>query len=647
MNLDGPTLRLARDARAGAEALAHRPAFAIGPLRVHPSACRIRWGDGPERSLQPLAMRVLTALAEARGETCSRDDLLATCWNSRIVGDDAIHRVISHLRRDLLAVAGDALRIDTIARVGYRLRIVEGAAALDEHVRETGTAQSVPSRAKRRWLWPGLGAAAAVAVAAAAWPYPSPVGTTIAVEPVVGAEAGTRRLADDLTAELARLASPMVGLTFVETGQAVREPDLILRVSLGRSAAGPNSHVRLVDGETGAVVWSRDFEAQGQSPDALRERMAYAVAGLIHCGLDRSTEAYGEPVSRRLYLSACDALNEGDWPRAHAYSEQIVALRPDIAASWACLATTTIAGDPTVRGSKDAAAKRAMAYARKALAVDSHSGMAHLALARALDSQGRSNFSALEKGMKLDPDHGPLQAFYSAALKRAGYMDAAVEPIQRAAALQPNSKLLYDALFYTTLLDGRRAEAVAMNRRMQRLWRDDPLVVSQRSALVSQAPDPAAALRELGEGSPAVHGLSGTALELLRWSAAPGGYEWARFDRLAEREAASDSDAAWTMAYMATRMGDQRRALVWLKRAPVDRSGAWEVLFSPQAAELRRDRQFFAKMAEIGLVAFWQARGQWPDFCSEDGLRYDCRQEARRLATQAPGNGRYSGRYPV
>src|SRR3569833_3484681 len=82
MNLDGPTLRLARDARAAGEALAHRPAFAIGPLRVHPSACRIRWGDGPDRPVQPLAMRVLTALADAQGEAYSRADLLAACWNA-------------------------------------------------------------------------------------------------------------------------------------------------------------------------------------------------------------------------------------------------------------------------------------------------------------------------------------------------------------------------------------------------------------------------------------------------------------------------------------------------------------------------------------------------------------------------------------
>lgn len=639
-------LRLARDARAAGEALAHRPAFAIGPLSVHPSACRIRWSDGPERSLQPLAMRVLTALAEARGETCSRDDLLAMCWDSRIVGDDAIHRVISHLRRDLRAVSGDGLRIDTIARVGYRLRIMDGAAAADAIGTQPPRAPSAsPSLARRWWLPTVVAGVVVVTATAAMWPHPSAGGTTIAVEPVVGAEAGTGRLADDLTAELARLASPMVGLTFVEAAQADRRPDLILRVSLGRSAIGPDSHVRLVDGETGAVVWSRDFEAQERSPDALRERIAYAVGGLIHCGLDRSTDAYGEPVSRRLYLSACDALNEGDWPRARAYGEQIVALRPDIAASWACLAATMVAADPIGRGAEDAVAKRAMTYARKALALDAHSGMAHLALARALDRQGRSSFSALEKGMTLDPDHAPLQAFYSQALMRAGYMDAAVEPIQRAAALQPNSKPLYDLAFYTMLLGGRRAEAVALNSRMQRLWADDPLVVAQRSALVAQAPDPTTALKKFDEGSP--DGLSGSAHELLRWSTAPSGYEWARFDRLAEHEFASDSDAAWAMAYLATRMGDQRRALAWLERAPADRSGAWVVLFSPPAAELRRDRRFFAKMAEVGLVTFWQARGQWPDFCSDDGLRYDCRQEARRLAARAPADSRFSGPSPI
>ncbi|MDP3673612.1 MAG: hypothetical protein Q8R44_00710 [Novosphingobium sp.] len=56
------------------------------------------------------------------------------------------------------------------------------------------------------------------------------------------------------------------------------------------------------------------------------------------------------------------------------------------------------------------------------------------------------------------------------------------------------------------------------------------------------------------------------------------------------------------------------------------------LLFWPEVAPLRRDPRFFQALAELGLVDLWHARNQWPDFCSEPGLRYDCRTEAARIA---------------
>ncbi|WP_297695100.1 hypothetical protein, partial [Phenylobacterium sp.] len=42
--------------------------------------------------LEPRVMQVLVALARERGEIVSRDDLIASCWAGRIVGEDAINR---------------------------------------------------------------------------------------------------------------------------------------------------------------------------------------------------------------------------------------------------------------------------------------------------------------------------------------------------------------------------------------------------------------------------------------------------------------------------------------------------------------------------------------------------------------------------
>lgn len=69
--------------------------------------------------LEPLVMQVLVALAAARGDTLSRDDLIAACWGGRAVTDDALNRVISRLRA--LSRSFGGFRVETITKVGYRL----------------------------------------------------------------------------------------------------------------------------------------------------------------------------------------------------------------------------------------------------------------------------------------------------------------------------------------------------------------------------------------------------------------------------------------------------------------------------------------------------------------------------------------------
>ena len=67
--------------------------FALGALKVSPSTREVI-RDGQRESLEPKAMQVLVALHQAEGRVVSRDELIARCWDGRIVGEDAINRVI-------------------------------------------------------------------------------------------------------------------------------------------------------------------------------------------------------------------------------------------------------------------------------------------------------------------------------------------------------------------------------------------------------------------------------------------------------------------------------------------------------------------------------------------------------------------------
>ena len=105
--------------------LARQPAFDLGPLRVCPETRSVT-RDGREEVLEPRVMQVLVALAEAGGHVVARDDLVERCWNGRIVGDDAINRVISRLRRLAEGAGRDIFAIETVTKVGYRLRRLDG-----------------------------------------------------------------------------------------------------------------------------------------------------------------------------------------------------------------------------------------------------------------------------------------------------------------------------------------------------------------------------------------------------------------------------------------------------------------------------------------------------------------------------------------
>ncbi|WP_144097001.1 winged helix-turn-helix domain-containing protein [Croceicoccus sediminis] len=101
--------------------LAHEPDFTAGPLTVLPRTRELVGPDGDRIVLEHRVMQVLIAIARVDGEIVTRDDLIETCWNGRIVGEDALNRVISRLRKALARVGDGAARIETLQKVGYRL----------------------------------------------------------------------------------------------------------------------------------------------------------------------------------------------------------------------------------------------------------------------------------------------------------------------------------------------------------------------------------------------------------------------------------------------------------------------------------------------------------------------------------------------
>jgi len=110
----------------GAINLAAVTDFTLGSLRVQPSRRRVSAG-AREELVEPRVMQALVALAQAGDAVVSRDALIDRCWGGRIVGDDAINRCIAKVRRLAETAQPAAFSIETVSKVGYRLRVARAA----------------------------------------------------------------------------------------------------------------------------------------------------------------------------------------------------------------------------------------------------------------------------------------------------------------------------------------------------------------------------------------------------------------------------------------------------------------------------------------------------------------------------------------
>ncbi len=154
--------------------LAHEPDFCLAAMVVRPSLREIE-ADGHVETIEPRVMQALVARVRAKGNVVSRDTLIALCWRGRVVGDDAINRCIAKLRHVAEHPDSAPFTVETVPRVGYRLRLAEPAAppaaGTDAAEPILSVAATMPlgfERPRRRFAM-AMSALCAVVMAAAVW----------------------------------------------------------------------------------------------------------------------------------------------------------------------------------------------------------------------------------------------------------------------------------------------------------------------------------------------------------------------------------------------------------------------------------------------------------------------------------------------
>ncbi len=127
--------------------------FRFGDVEVDVPAVRVVRA-GSLLALEPKAFDVLLLLSANRDRVVEKDEIIERLWHDAGVSDNALTRVVAHLRRELGDEADEARYIETVRTRGYRF-----LPDLEPLVH----APRVVATPRRRWVIAALGAAVVVA----------------------------------------------------------------------------------------------------------------------------------------------------------------------------------------------------------------------------------------------------------------------------------------------------------------------------------------------------------------------------------------------------------------------------------------------------------------------------------------------------
>ena len=256
--------------------------------------------DGQRVRIHRRALGILCALAEAKGEIVSRDELMARLWPGRIVEEGNLHVHVSALRKSLDEHGEGHSLVVTIPGRGYRLADLAG-------LRSAQMAEgSLPPR------------------------LPLPDKPSIAVLPFqnMSGDPEQEYFADGMVEEIITALSRIRWLfviarnsSFTYKGQTVDVKQIgrelgvryVLEGSVRKAGGRVRITAQLIEAETGTHLWADRFDGSLDAIFDLQDQVAINVAGIIEPTLRaaefrRAVERpRPDPTAYDLYLRALRA----------------------------------------------------------------------------------------------------------------------------------------------------------------------------------------------------------------------------------------------------------------------------------------------------------------------------------------------------
>lgn len=596
-------------------------------------------------------MQVLLALAKAAGEIVTRDELTNSCWQGRVVGEDAINRVISRLRHVGRDIGEGAFRIETVTQVGYRL--------VSDYALQPVSAQAVGPRSvaagigRRRtnppWRTFSLWRSSLAVLAVLAMALGLGVGLWKSVRP---ATLSTPRhpqaqlrvapftvLSPDVPPAFAVQAREEVvaafGLTsFVDitTGPAQGRSDGLswtLSGALERSGGLQRFILHLTHDATGQIVWTGTIERPAGEGERALKAVAAAVEEILATSLSAAARYQAErhsplpDATLALFIqwSGDTVLPVGRFRHGEEELRRAVALTPDFADGWTWLAgalgaTATMSDDPV-----DAAAARAAApeVIATALTLRPHNPVALMARAKIMAPSDFLGRDAAFRSAIAQPtsEAGVEHSAYSVLLLDVGRLQEAVRQADIGFELDPLDPSLMDRYAKALSLNGQTALAAKVMDQTRTAWPEDPAVGNLRIRSALWTRDYALALAEIDadkKASPEVRAAMSAVFAALK-SGNPQTLAAA-----AEGLARLADDRATLTPFVVSgfaALGRNDEALRAAERLIGEHSAlAADVLFDPVMAQARNTPAFAALAGRLGLIGYWRATARRPDFCS-------------------------------
>ena len=584
-------------------------------------------------------MQVLVALADARGEILSRDDLIAACWEGRSVTDHSVNRVIQRLRA--LARACGSFEIETVIKVGYRL--------LERQPGEVGGGSFAAGwwPAIRGWrLAGGFAGVAAVAAIALVVVHPWIVKADAALAPVVtdGAPA-PKAVAGELPDRLTQLLSKG-GYKLRTMDSADADPTGATFLARANVDAGAqNLHLTLTLSEPNHrdVMWSEEFSRPKPEAQALVDEASSTTAAVMACALEWMSHSKHrlDPVVVKDLLTVCD-LNVNTQERGEAnkrrqdLARDIVSREPDFPPGLMLLATTDIGAAEELPARASRLRSEARAMAEHVLRVDPHFGGAYvvLSLLPPVSDNLAASYDTLARGLAISPDDAWINVYAASLLLRAGYLNEGVAETQRAVDLRPLDPWMLSMLVEAFTDSGRIGDARASADQGLALWPGHTELLMSRISIEARQGDPGRALSDLddAEGKGLAwytpdYVASARRMAFARKAGTAAAVAKAVFQTESALRQGSISESDALNDLMTLGAVDQSYALAESHPESI----AAGVLFEPQAAGFRADRRFMPLAKKLGMLQFWRARGRWPDFCLAPNAPYDCAKAAEGL----------------